>query len=235
MPAVLLDESRNRSRRGRIPEGPRRFAGAGFERRNFAIDGANRERRCMKISAVLLAGGESRRMGQDKATVLFRRKPLWQVQLDLLRALRPREIFVSARTDPSWRPSDCEFVADMAPSRGPLGGIAATLPRITTSHLFTLAIDMPFMTADYVSSLCGKIAPGIGAMPVIHGRAEPLAAVYPQEAAVDLAHALSGDDFSLQMVARRLMASGKLLQSSVAAEDEPLFRSLNEPADLLVH
>jgi len=36
----------------------------------------------MTFSAVLLAGGESRRMGTDKATFLFRGKPLWQVQLE---------------------------------------------------------------------------------------------------------------------------------------------------------
>src|SRR4029077_13783233 len=58
----------------------------------------------MTFSAVLLAGGESRRMGTDKATFLFRGKPLWQVQLETLRKLRPAEIFLSARTDPSWRP-----------------------------------------------------------------------------------------------------------------------------------
>ena len=54
----------------------------------------------MNISAVLLAGGESHRMGQDKATLVFRGKPLWEIQLDLLRKLQPREIFLSARTDP---------------------------------------------------------------------------------------------------------------------------------------
>jgi len=43
--------------------------------------------RQMNISAVLLAGGESRRMSKDKATLLFRGKPLLQIQLELLRKL----------------------------------------------------------------------------------------------------------------------------------------------------
>src|SRR5258707_3362744 len=92
------------------------------------------------VSAVLLAGGESRRMGTDKATFLFRGKPLWQVQLETLRRLRPAEIFLSARTDPSWRPDDVQFIADIPPSCGPLSGIAASLVKIRTAHLLALAI-----------------------------------------------------------------------------------------------
>src|SRR4029078_11881654 len=86
------------------------------------------------VSAVLLAGGESRRMGTDKATFLFRGKPLWQVQLETLRRLRPEEIFVSARTDPSWRPAYVQFIADIQPSCGPLSGLAPSLQKMHTGH-----------------------------------------------------------------------------------------------------
>ena len=46
----------------------------------------------MNLSAVLLAGGESRRMGQDKATLEFRGGPLWQRQLELLDQLNLVEV-----------------------------------------------------------------------------------------------------------------------------------------------
>jgi len=184
------------------------------------------------LSAVLLAGGESRRMGTDKATFLFRGKPLWQVQLDLLRELRPAEILLSARSDPDWRPADVEFVADEPPSRGPLSGVAASLGRIRTRHLLTLAIDMPFMSEKYLRSLCDQIEPQRGVLPMIGGRAEPLAAIYPEGARVDLVAALSGLDFSLQTVTQRLVAAGKLQPVSVEKEDQDFFRNINEPADL---
>ena len=119
----------------------------------------------MNISAVLLAGGESRRMGEDKATLLFRGKPLWQIHLELLRKLDPAEIFVSARTDPAWRPDDVQFVADDSPSRGPLSGLAASLNLMRGTHLLALAIDMPFMSESYVRSLCLEIEPRRGVLP----------------------------------------------------------------------
>src|SRR2546421_12805536 len=186
----------------------------------------------MNISAALFAGGASRRMGKDKATLLFRGKSLWQIQLDLLRKLEPTEIFVSARTDPAWRPPEVHFVADDSPSRGPLSGLAAALPRMHTKHLLALAIDMPFMTEKYLRFLCGRIELGRGVLPKIDNRAEPLAAIYPQEAAVEIGAALSGADFSLQTLTNCLVAAGKLLVMPVAEQERKLFLNVNELADL---
>jgi molybdopterin-guanine dinucleotide biosynthesis protein A len=182
----------------------------------------------MNISAVLLAGGESRRMRKDKATLLFRGRPLWQIQLELLRQLGPAEIFISARTDPIWRPADVKFVADNLPSRGPLSGLAASLAQMRTKHLLALAIDMPFMTQEYLKFLCGQIEPGRGVLPKIDNRAEPLAAIYPREVDVVLGSALSGVDFSLQTLTKRLVEAGKLRTVSVPDEARKLFLNLND-------
>jgi len=186
----------------------------------------------MNISAVLLAGGESRRMGRDKTTLLSRGKPLWQIQLELLQKLEPTEIFVSARTDPVWRPANVQFVADDLPSRGPLSGLAASLTRMRAQHLLALAIDMPFMTEEYLTFLCNQIEPGCGAVANIEDRFEPLAAIYPHEALANFQSALSGKDFSMQTVAGRLATEGKLRIVPVTSLERKLFLNLNEPADL---
>src|SRR4029453_14064566 len=186
----------------------------------------------MNISAVLLAGGESTRMGKDKATLLFRGKPLWKIQLELLWKLEPTEIFVSARTDPVWRPANVHFVADDPPSCGPLSGLAAALARMRAKRLLALAIDMPFMTEKYLRFLCDQIEPGRGVLPKIDNRAEPLAAIYPQEALANVQSALSGEDFSLQTVTGRLIAAGKLQVMPVTLQERKLFRNVNELADL---
>jgi molybdenum cofactor guanylyltransferase len=188
----------------------------------------------MMISAVLLAGGKSSRMGRNKAKMLFRGEPLWKNQLALLRRIQPSEILVSAQVDPPWRPPDVKFVGDEQPSRGPLGGIAATLARITTDHVLVLAIDVPFMTEAYLGGLCQQVGQGRGIVPMIADRAEPLVAVYPSEAKDEFAIALSSNDFSLQPLVRRLIKIGRVCQVEVSAGDRPLFRNLNEPKDLRV-
>ena len=186
----------------------------------------------MEISAALLVGGESRRMGKDKAKLLFRGKPLWQIQLELLRKLQPAEIFVSARTDPVWRPADVQFVADDPPSQGPMSGLVASLSKMRTKHLLALAIDMPCMTEKYLNALYSQAEPGRGVIAKTEDRFEPLAAIYPREALVDFQHTLSGTDFSLQNIASRLVAAGKLRVMSATSEERRLFVNLNELADL---
>ena len=170
-------------------------------------------------------------MGRDKATLLFHGKPLWQLQLELLQKLEPAEIFVSARTDPAWRPAGVQFVADDPPSRGPIGGIAASLAQMQTAHLLALAIDMPFMSEQYLKFLCDQIDPGTGVVPTIDSRAEPLAAIYPREAVADFRSALASTDFSLQSVVRRLVEHGKLREVRVKKHETKFFLNVNELSD----
>ena len=186
----------------------------------------------MTISAVLLAGGGSSRMGQDKATMSLRGEPLWKHQLDLLRRIRPNELLVSARTDPRWRPRDTTFVSDQRPACGPLGGIAAALIYISADHLLVLAIDVPFMSDSYLRNLCRAIKVGQGVVPTINGRAEPLVAIYPREATDEFKRALSGSDFSLQPLVRNLIGGGKLTPIEASVEERSLFHNLNQPQDL---
>jgi molybdenum cofactor guanylyltransferase len=186
----------------------------------------------LNISAVLLAGGESRRMGKDKATIVFRGKPLWQIQIELLRKLKPKQILVSARSDLSWRPADVELVSDVSPSRGPLSGVAAALASMETDHLLALGIDMPFMTTEHLRHLCGLTTKGSGVVPLIEGKAEPLAAIYPKEARAVFREALQSDNFSLQPIVRKLVARNMLLEIPISGSAREFYRNINAPQDL---
>jgi molybdopterin-guanine dinucleotide biosynthesis protein A len=183
------------------------------------------------LTAVLLAGGESRRMGRDKATIEFEGQPLWRRQLEVLRAVRTEKIFVSGRIEPSWLPDDAVLLLDDPPSRGPLSGLTKASAAMRTTHLLALAVDMPFMTSGQLDVLCELATEGRGVVPVIGERTEPLAAIYPAEASVDFAAALAGTDFSLQGIIRKLAADEKVRLYAVPVKDEHLYRSVNEPSD----
>jgi molybdenum cofactor guanylyltransferase len=181
---------------------------------------------------VLLAGGESRRMGKDKATIVFHGKPLWKIQIELLRKLKPKEILISARSDLSWHPADVELIPDTPPSRGPLSGLTAALTSMETDHLLVLAIDMPFMTTEHLRHLCSLTMNGSGVVPLIEGNAEPLAAIYPKEARAVFCEALQGDNFSLQPIVRKLVALNMLLEIPISGPARELYRNINAPQDL---
>jgi molybdopterin-guanine dinucleotide biosynthesis protein A len=186
----------------------------------------------LTFSAVLLAGGESRRMGRDKAGVVFGDEPLWRRQLRILRDLGPEKVFVSARTESSWLPDGTKLLLDEPPSRGPLSGLTKALEQMQTSHLVVLAVDMPFVTREQLEFLCREATEGCGVVPIIREQAEPLAAIYPREAAPDFVSALAGPDLSLQPLVRKLVAAGKVRAFPVPQEDERFYRSINTPADL---
>jgi molybdopterin-guanine dinucleotide biosynthesis protein A len=184
------------------------------------------------FTAVLLAGGESRRMGRDKALIEFQGDPLWRRQLNLLRELRPDKIFVSARTLPTWLQDGHGLLIDDPPSRGPLSGLGKAIGVIETTHLIALAVDMPFMTSPEFGRLFGLLRPGRGVVPVIGDRAEPLAAIYPVEAAADFKAALLGMDYSIQTLVRKLVNIGKVVLCPVPDGRTNLYRSVNEPSDV---
>jgi molybdopterin-guanine dinucleotide biosynthesis protein A len=183
----------------------------------------------MTFAALLLAGGESRRMGRDKATMEFEGRPLWERQLELLRGLGPEKIFVSARTAPVWLPNHAELLLDDPPSHGPISGLTKGLASLRATHLIALAVDMPFMTADELRRLLEQVTEGCGVVPIIGGQAEPLAAIYPAAAATDFRTALEEPDWSLQPIVRSLAEVGKVRLWPVP--DASLYRSVNEPGD----
>lgn len=187
----------------------------------------------MTFTALLLAGGESRRMGADKATLIFDGEPLWHKQVRLLRAFEPEALWISARVRPAWCPPEIEVIPDEVPSRGPLSGIAAALSRMQTTHLLTLAVDMPAMSLEFLRKLRNLARRGCGVIPANENFFEPLAGIYPAEALSAAIESLKNNQLSLQHFAQSLCDSG-LLNTCVLQENErALFRNLNEPRDLL--
>ena len=186
----------------------------------------------MTLTALLLTGGVSSRMGREKATLEFGGEPLWARQIARLGELQPREIWVSARARPAWLPPNVEVVLDHPPSRGPLSGIAVALDRMDSSHLLALAVDLPRMTSEHLRKLTAMAQPGCGVIPREQDHLEPLAAIYPKEAAALAQSTLGSDDVSLHGLARKLLQQSLLRAYHLTPEELPLYFNVNTPRDL---
>lgn len=184
------------------------------------------------LTAVLFVGGESRRMGADKATLIFDGKPLWLRQLDTLRNLQPDELLISARVRPAWAPANIEVVLDEPPSQGPLSGLAAALRRMRSTNLLALAIDLPEMTAEHLSELWQLARPGVGVIPRWGGNSEPLAATYPAIAVSVAESALASGRLSLQSLVENLLEQQKACIYPISCDEQRFYRNVNSRDDL---
>lgn len=188
--------------------------------------------RACKLTASLVTGGQSSRMGRDKACLDYGGEPLWQHQLQILNALVPDEILISGRKEAECAASGHLIVEDHFKNAGPLAGIAALLARASHPLVLTLAVDMPWMTGAYFETLIGQCTPDCGAVPERAGFYEGLAAVFPK-AALPLAEiALQASDHSVQRFVRECATRGFVRIVPVMENEKPLFKSLNSPSDL---
>lgn len=95
------------------------------------------------ITGIILAGGESQRMGSDKGLLLLNNKKLIEYPVDVLRKVC-RNIIISANTS-GYNYLGFPVVADKYKSTGPISGLYAGLQASKTAHNIILACDMPFV------------------------------------------------------------------------------------------
>ncbi|MCL2020634.1 MAG: molybdenum cofactor guanylyltransferase [Betaproteobacteria bacterium] len=126
-------------------------------------------------TALIFAGGASRRMGRDKLSLQFGGQSLLQRMLDLTRALFP-DILVSVQR---LRDNiEAKQVCDEIPEAGPLAGLCAGLQHVTTPWVFAVAADMPYLQPEIIERLATHRAEYQAVVPVIGGYPYPLTAFY---------------------------------------------------------
>jgi molybdopterin-guanine dinucleotide biosynthesis protein A len=185
------------------------------------------------FTAVLLAGGKSTRMGRDKAGVVVGGEPLWQRQLATLCTCGPRELFISGRPEGPYAGAGAEVIADATPGLGPLAGLEAALRRANCPLVLVLAIDLPAMTAEFLSSLIREAARDeIGGVPSDGDFLEPLAAVYPRTCHELAAECLQSNDRSMRHFIRLATERGQLRPRPLSPDERLLFKNVNRPEDL---
>ena len=103
-------------------------------------------------TAIVMAGGDSSRMGTDKASLLLDGQTLLQSVIATMQQLFP-QVIISVRQPRAG--IDLPQICDEQPDGGPLAGLVASLGQITTPWAFMVACDMPFVVPEVVELLAG--------------------------------------------------------------------------------
>jgi len=126
-------------------------------------------------TAVILTGGESKRMGADKASVVLSGKPLLEHVLAQFEPLFA-DILISVREK---RP-DIVYpqIVDGSESRGPMVGIQSALEAVKTDWVFVIACDMPLISTGLIQHLAGLRSQHDAVVPFAFNRPQPLFGFY---------------------------------------------------------
>lgn len=156
------------------------------------------------FSGVVLAGGRSSRMGEDKAALFGERVAA------ALEAAGAGEVLVVREDD--------------QPGNGPLGGIATALRLATQDVVVVLACDMPDVHPDGIRAVVDALVDGVDvAMPP----GEPLHAAWRRSARPEVLAAIGRGDLAVRGVLDRLRTA------VVGGVDPRWLRNVNTPADLV--
>lgn len=186
------------------------------------------------LTAFILAGGRSTRMGTDKAFVLLDGRTLLARALDLARSLTSDVRIVG---DPAKFASFGPVIEDLFPGCGPLAGIHAALRSSQTDLNLILAVDIPFLTPALLQYMLGRAKDSERAQVTAPRTArgwQPLCAIYRRDFAAIAEKALRAarykidalfDEAGVQVVSE--------LELQAAGFSPDLFSNLNTPDDLV--
>ncbi|MYA60152.1 MAG: molybdenum cofactor guanylyltransferase [Chloroflexi bacterium] len=134
-----------------------------------------------RFSVVILAGGQSRRMGRDKRALPWTPASDGSPQTLLGHVVATvsrltNDVVLVANDDPAV--TGARVVGDLYPRSGSLGGIYSGLAAAAHDLAFVAAADMPFLNPMLILDLVGRASRMDAVVPVTGGRPEPLHAVY---------------------------------------------------------
>jgi len=179
-----------------------------------------------------LAGGESSRMGRDKALLELQGIPL------IVRAARLLETVVGVPTVVGYREDfhalGLRTIADDAPCAGPLGGIATALHAAHAPWSLIIACDLPYLTQAWLEFLASraKDSKADAVIPMNERGAEPLCAVYNKRAEQVIREALArGTRKITDALAGARIEAIEPREWKAFESEGVLFKNMNSPAD----
>jgi molybdenum cofactor guanylyltransferase len=188
------------------------------------------------VTGILLAGGKSRRMGEDKRFLVVGERTLLERSCAVLRDLFEQVCVVIAQDGPDLQ-TEVPFpvLRDLIPNLGSLGGLYTGLRQATTQHIFLAACDMPFLNSNLVHYMieCKKDVDIV--MARWEQRLQPTHAVYGRRCLPILDEMISRHDMKIQNLIANPSLRVQLLTQLELNRIDPegrSFRNINTPADL---
>jgi molybdopterin-guanine dinucleotide biosynthesis protein A len=185
------------------------------------------------VTAFVLAGGKSTRMGTDKAFLRWQEGTLLDHVLGLAHELTPQVHIVGDRK--RFSSYGAAVIEDVYPGCGPLGGIHAALSTTVSPWNLMLAVDLPLLNGRLLSYLVtwARESDATVTVPSVGGALQPLCAVYRREFAEAAKRSLEAGQNKIDLLFARVktqtIEEEKLLRAGFSRE---MFRNVNTPEDL---
>ena len=184
--------------------------------------------------AVIMAGGDSQRMGRDKASLVLGEQTLMQRVAEIMQVVFP-QVVVSVRTPRAdiALPQVCDVFSDL----GPLAGLCAGLDYASQDGvpwIFAVATDMPFLRPALIEQLANYRSGVDAVVPLVDGHPQPLAAFYSINAMPAVCALAAGDGKrSLRAALERLQVAYVHAADLITADPGlDSFVDLDTPEDL---
>ncbi len=183
------------------------------------------------IAGVILAGGESSRMGKNKALLEICGERMIETAYKRMAELFDEVILVTNSPE-SYDFIPCRKIADIYPGMGPLGGIHAALTCCVAERAFVTGCDMPGLNPKLIRELSNMPGGVDVVIPETPGGLEPLHAVYAKSSLPKMEKMLRSGErrilsfFDLAHV--RLVPRGKI---ALLDPDFSSFRNINTPEE----
>ncbi len=180
-------------------------------------------------TALILAGGDSSRMGQDKAALLLDGETLLQ-RVTATMQTSFSQVIVSVR-QPRAEVA-LQQVCDTQADGGPLAGLVAGLGQVETPWMFAVACDMPFIQSDVIARMAELRGEQHAVVPMIGGHPQPLFAFYSKQALPVMRETLASGEKRVRAVLKQLDV--RYVNEVELREYDPQFRSfidLDTPQD----
>lgn len=165
-----------------------------YKQASFRLEQASMDQGSFhNITGVILVGGKSRRMGQDKALLQIAGKPLFEKVLEVFRECFDRIVLVGDRAE-RFTGYGLPVLPDIYPGSA-LGGLYTGLYHSATEHVFVGSCDLPFPNKAVVGHLCSLKSGFDAVVPTLAHGFEPLFALYAKSCLGPMRELLESGDF----------------------------------------